>query len=115
MSIRYSIVQKKNPRDLTAPEKYYLSAKSVGKIDRDYLINDMLRYTSLTAEEASAALNYLLEGVPRFLKLGFYVNLGKLGSFRSTFNCKGSDTFEEATADKIKRIHSFSSSSGLCA
>jgi len=104
MSIRYSIVQRKNLLDLSAPEKYYLRAKSVGKIDRDYLIKDMLRYVSLTAEEASAALNYLLEAVPRFLKLGFYVNLGKLGSFKATLNSEGSDTMEEATSDKVKRI-----------
>ena len=105
MSVRYRIVSRKNLRDLTAPEKYYLREKSVGKIDRDYLISDMLRYVSLTEEEASAAINYLFEAVPRFLKLGFYVKLGKLGSFRATISSEGSETVEEATTEKVKRIH----------
>jgi len=104
MSVRYSVVQRKNLMDLTAPEKYYLRAKSVGQIDREYLIGDMLRYTSLTKEEASAAINYLFEAIPRFLKLGFYVRLGKLGSFRATLNSDGSDTFDGATPDKVKRV-----------
>ena len=104
MSVRYCIVPRKNLMNLSAPEKYYLRAKSVGKIDRDYLIKDMLRYVSLTQEEASSAINYLFEAVPRFLKLGFYVKLGTLGSFRATINSEGSETVEEATADKVKRI-----------
>jgi len=96
---------RKNPRDLTAQEKYYLRAKSVGKIDRDYLIKDMLRNVSLTQPEAAGAIDYLFEAIPRFLQLGFYVKLGLLGSFRATINCEGSDTVEEATVDKVKRIH----------
>ena len=105
MAVRYCIVPRKNPIKLEAPEKYYLRTKSVGKIDRDYLIKDMLRYVSLTPEEASAAINYLFEAVPRFIKLGFYVKLGTLGSFRATINSEGSETIEEATVDKVKRIH----------
>jgi len=104
MSVRYHVVQRKNPMDLTAPEKYYLRAKSVGKIDRDYLIKDMLRYVSLTQEEASSAINYLFEAIPRFLKLGFRVSLGTLGSFKATLNSEGSETLDEATVDKVKRI-----------
>jgi len=104
MSVRYRIVSRKNLRDLTAPAKYYLREKSVGQIDRDYLIKDMLRYASLTEEEASAAINYLFEAIPRFLKLGFNVKLGTLGSFRAIISCEGSATIEEATTDKVKRI-----------
>jgi len=104
MAVRYCVVPRKNPMDLEAPEKYYLRAKSVGKIDRAYLIKDMLRYTSLTQEEASSAINYLFEAVPRFVQLGFNVKLGLLGSFRATISSKGSDTIEEATVDKVKRI-----------
>lgn len=104
MSVRYSIVPRKNLLNLEAPEKYYLRSKSVGKIDRDYLIKDMLRYTSLTPEEASAAINYLFEAIPRFLQLGFYVKLGKLGSFRATINSRGVETIEEVTTDQVKNI-----------
>ena len=104
MSVRYCIMPRRNPRNLLASEKYYLRAKSVGKIDRDYLIKDMLRYVSLTPEEASAAINYLFEAVPRFLKLGFYVKLGTLGSFRATINSEGAEMVEEASTDLVKRI-----------
>ena len=63
----------------------------------------MVRNTSLTEEEAITGINYLFRAIPRFLELGFTVQLGKLGHFRIVFNCEGSDTIEEATPDKISR------------
>ena len=104
MSVRYCVVPRKNLRDLTAPEKYYLREKSIGLIDKDYLVKDMLRYVSLTKPEAEAAIDYLFEAVPRFLKLGFRVKLGLLGSFRATISSEGVETVEEATPDQVKRV-----------
>lgn len=105
MSIRYRVLPLKNPRDLTAPERFYLREKSIGRIGREYLIKDMVRNTSLTQAEAATGIDYLFEAVPRFLELGFTVQLGRVGYFTVTINSEGSDTMEEATVDKLKGIH----------
>ncbi len=105
MAIRYQVMSLSNPKDPEAPAKYYLINRNVGKVDRDYLIKDMVRHTSLTYQEASTAIDYLFESVPRLLELGFTVQLGKLGYFRLSIRSKGSDLKEEATPDKIKSIH----------
>lgn len=104
MSVRYCIQKKKNPSVLTAPEKYYLIQKSLGHINRKELIEDMVRNTSLTRKEAETGIDYLFEAFPRFLGMGFTVQLGELGYFRTTIRSEGSDTAEEAIPDKIKQI-----------
>lgn len=104
MSIRYCVQKRKNPSDLTAPEKYYLIQKSLGHINRKELIEDMVRNTSLTRKEAETGIDYLFEAFPRFLGMGFTVQLGELGYFRTTIRSEGSDIVEEATPDKIRQI-----------
>jgi len=105
MSVRYVSALLRNPHDENAPKKYYLIEKSVGNIDRDYLIRDMVRNTSLTRMEAATGIDYLFAAIPRFLELGFTVQLGALGYFRVSIKSEGSDVVEEATPDKIKSLH----------
>ena len=102
MSVRYVNAQLRNPQDPTAPRKFYLVGKSVGNVDRDYLIKDMVRNTSLTPMEAATGIDYLFSSIPRFLELGFTVQLGAMGYFKVMIQSEGSDTKDEATPDKIK-------------
>ena len=75
MSVRYVPIPLGNPMDPSEPKKFYVKAKSVGSIDRDYLIKDMVRNTSLTPMEAATGIDYLFNSIPRFLELGFTVQL----------------------------------------
>lgn len=105
MSVRYVQAQLGNPMDLTAPKKFYLLEKSVGNIDRNYLIKDMVRNTSLTMMEAATGIDYLFNAIPRFLELGFTVQLSDLGYFKVSIRSEGSDTAEEVSPDKIRSMH----------
>ena len=100
MSIFYKIQQRINPQDRNGNKKYYLIQRSAGYIGRRKLIEDMCHHTSLTPQEASAALDYFFDSVPKFLKLGFTVGLKGLGHFYTSIKSRGSDTPEEATAHK---------------
>ena len=102
MSVRYVTVALGHPQNPMAPKKFYLSDKSLGSIDRNYLINDMVRNTSLTPMEAATGIDYLFEAIPRFLELGFTVQLGELGYFKIFIRSEGSDTADEVTPDKIR-------------
>ena len=104
MAVRYNVVELGNPSDQTAPKKFYLIEKSVGSINREYLIKDMVRNTSLTQMEAATGIDYLFEAIPRFLELGFIVQLGRLGYFKVSIRSEGSDVEKDATPDKIKGI-----------
>ena len=102
MSVRYVNVLMGNPMDDSAPKKFYLIAKSVGNVDRNYLIKDMVRNTSLTPMEAATGIDYLFSAIPRFLELGFTVQLGDMGYFKVSIRSEGSDTQDKATPDKIQ-------------
>jgi predicted histone-like DNA-binding protein len=103
MSVHYVAQPRSNPKNPEASPKYYVVSKSIKPINREYLVDDMVRNTSLTEDEASAGINYLFKAIPRLLELGFTVQLGKLGYFRISFKSKSSDTKEAATPDKITR------------
>jgi len=103
MSIRYVVQQRKDPRDPAASPKYYLISKTFAAVDRNFLIKDMVKNTSLTANEAATGIDYLFDSIPKFLSMGFTVQLGNLGYFTIIINSEGSDTEQEATVDKIKR------------
>ncbi|MDH8702592.1 putative histone-like DNA-binding protein [Dysgonomonadaceae bacterium PH5-43] len=102
MAVHYVVQQKRNPGDEAAPKKYYLVAKSLPAVSRKVFINDMVRNTSLTSNEAATALDYLFDVLPHYLALGHTVQLGELGYFRVTLKSEGSENPEEATPDKIK-------------
>jgi len=105
MAVRYVTALLRNPQDPSAPKKFYLIEKSVGSVDRDYLIRDMVRNTSLTPMEAATAIDYLFSSIPRFLELGFTVQLGAMGYFKVSIKSEGSDMIEDAIPEKIKSMH----------
>jgi nucleoid DNA-binding protein len=60
----------------------------------------MCRHTSLTPQEASTALDYFFDSVPKFLKLSFTVGLKGLGHFYTWIRSIGSDISKQATNHK---------------
>ena len=103
MSIHYVVQPRKNLRQPDEAPKYYPVSKSLKPLGRDFLIKDMVKNTSLTYQEASSGIDYLFDSIPKYLSLGFTVQIGEIGYFRITFKTEGSETLEEVTADKIKR------------
>jgi len=103
MSIRYVVQKRKDPRDPAASPKYYLISKTFAAVDRNFLIKDMVKNTSLTANEAATGIDYLFDSIPKFISMGFTVKLGNLGYFTVGIKSEGSKTEKEATPDKIKR------------
>jgi len=97
------VKQKKNPKDLSADSKYYLVSKSFSPIDRDFLIRDMVSNTSLNFHEAATGIDYLFKAIPKYISVGHTVVIGKMGYFTVSIKSEGSDTEEEATAEKILR------------
>lgn len=104
MAIRYYVQPRECGHGGERRIRYYLITKSVGQIGREDLIRYMTQNVSLTASEATSALDYLLEIIPRFLRLGWRINLGDLGNIMTTIRSEGSQTPEEATVHKVKEI-----------
>lgn len=104
MAIEYIIQARESYYGEERKKRYFLIAKSSGRIGRQDLIEYMTQNASLTPSEASSALDYLLEAIPHFLRLGKRVDLGSLGSMKATIRSEGSDKKEDADVHKVREI-----------
>jgi Bacterial nucleoid DNA-binding protein len=104
MSLHYVVRKKRNGIDPSKSEKYYLIQKSLGRLGKKELVEDMVKHTSTTKQEAQSAIEYLFEAIPRLIQLGFTVHYEGIGYFCTTIQSEGCDTPEEANAVKKKAV-----------
>ncbi|GAB3827994.1 HU family DNA-binding protein [Hymenobacter jeollabukensis] len=104
MPIEYSLVQRGLPGTTTGPKKWYASVRSRGVTTERGMADKISRSTSLSSSDVKAALESLLQEIPRELAEGQIVQLGDLGSFRVTLQSDGTDTESAFTAAQIRKI-----------
>ena len=105
MSVTYSVMPRRNPRDPEAPHRYYPVVRSSGRIDQRGLARKGVKMSTMSAADLAAGLEVLLDLIPEELLEGKIVDLGDFGSFRLSVNAEGSDTEEEVTATNIKGVN----------
>ena len=105
MPLLFNKIERANPSQPTAPKKWYPVLKSMGLVKERQVAKLLVDETTLNAKEAEMAVSQLLKVVTNLLLAGNTVQLGDLGSFRVTVATEGSDTKEEATAQKIKKVN----------
>jgi len=103
MPITYKIVNRKNPRDRTAPGKYYLSAKASGHSDLRRIATRISEMSSLSTSDTMAVLENLLHVIPQELADGRIVELGDFGSLRLILNSSGVEDSKDASTQNILR------------
>lgn len=104
MPIYYDIQRRANPNDPEAPHKYFLIQKSLGTLDLDFFIEDIVKNKSLTKEEARTGIVYFFDAVRKYLKLGYNVNVKGIGRFYVGIKSEGSNAKEEANYHKKKAL-----------
>ncbi len=100
----YVVQSRKNPRDPQIPPKYYLIARSIENIGLEAITEEIALATSLTRGDVDNTIKSLLDIIPKYLKMGFNVNLGEFGSYRLTMRSEGSDESDEAVPAKVTHI-----------
>ena len=101
MSLKYSIVARKNPSDTNAPKKYYPQAQSVGIADFKSLARRIQKNTGQSYADVTGVLAALEDALPEELLAGKIVRLGSLGSFYTTYKTIPGETPEEVSAKNI--------------
>ena len=103
MALPLKIVKKRDPRDLTKPEKYYVATKATGEIN----FRDLSRITSqqCTVHEADcyAVLIALEHNIKDALSFGKIVRLGTLGSFQISISSYGAEIKKELNTASVKK------------
>ena len=104
MPIEYSLVERGLPGNATSPKKWYANARARGATNERGMAEKISRGTALSTPDVKAAIEALLQEIPRELADGQIVQLGDLGSFRVTLQSEGTDTKEEFTKERIRKV-----------
>ena len=102
MSVKFKVIQKRNPRDITAAPKSYAIAVSDGTVDIDRLSVLVGDGSTVRQNDIYAVIIGLVNVIQGELSEGRSVNLGKLGTFSISLSSDPSDTPEEVSASNIK-------------
>lgn len=101
MSIKYKVLPRKNPRDISAPEKFYAAAIADGDVDLDRLAELISYQCTVTATDCYAVLHSLEHNIIGELEQGRIVKLGRLGNFQVGISSEGKDSENEVTTTQI--------------
>jgi predicted histone-like DNA-binding protein len=99
MAIFYNLIRRKNPRDLSAPEKVYASVITSGKAELADLAAEIAENTTINAAEVEAALKLLEPAVIRRLSAGQSAGLGGLCTFYPRISSEGAESEEAFNAN----------------
>ena len=103
MSVKYKVLPRKNPQDMTAPEKFYAAAIADGEVDLDKLAEQISYQCTVTESDCYAVLLSLERNIISELEQGRIVKLGRLGNFQIGVSSEGRDTAEEVTSAAITK------------
>ncbi|MFY7743025.1 MAG: HU family DNA-binding protein [Flavobacterium sp.] len=101
MSVKFTTVQRRNPQELLAPEKFYASAIGDGEVGIEKLSRMISEQCTVTEADCLAVLASLEKQMVNQLEEGRIVRLGRIGSFQIGVSSLGMDTPEEVTSNSI--------------
>lgn len=102
MAIHYVLAQRVNPRDLTAPRKFYAVAKSRGEESVRQLATEISKRNGLSTADVFAVLESFIDLIPERIADGKIVRLGDFGSFSLTLSSEGTEKVEDFNSSLIK-------------
>jgi predicted histone-like DNA-binding protein len=103
MPVQYSLAEKGNPSDQSAPKKFYANAKSTGEVTFRSLSKEIAGgSTTVSDTDVLAVLNDLTKALAKHLSEGRIVRFGDFGSFSITLSSEGAETSEKFNSSLIK-------------
>jgi predicted histone-like DNA-binding protein len=103
MTVKYSIVPKKDPRNPTAPPRYYPSVRNSGRTDLRRIATRISQMCTVNTADTMAVLEAMLTIIPQELADGRIVELGDFGSYRLTVRGSGEADGKVVSAQNILR------------
>ncbi len=104
MSIRYSLVQRANPRDPQAAKKFYAVNQNTGEVDLRELSRIIAEISTVSEIDTMAVIEAFIKKVPELVADGKIVRLGDFGSFYITLQSEGAETADAFSPALIKKV-----------
>ncbi|MCK0203534.1 HU family DNA-binding protein, partial [Ornithobacterium rhinotracheale] len=86
MSIKYNVIQRRNPSKPEEPQKYYAVVASDGEMDIDQLVKQIEKFSALSEADIRGVIIALENVIQDALAAGKIVRLDKLGSLYATLS-----------------------------
>jgi len=104
MTVKFNVVERRNPSDPDAPKKYYPSIQSSGRVTARELAEMAAERSTLSTMDMMAAIEGFLAIIPQQLVRGNIVELGDFGSFWLKTTSEGCETAEEVRGSQIVSV-----------
>ncbi|MFY1046383.1 HU family DNA-binding protein [Chryseobacterium sp. GP-SGM7] len=103
MPVQYTLSEKGNPADQSAPKKFYATAKSTGEVTFRSLSKEIAgASTTVSDTDVLAVLNDLSKALAKHLSEGRIVRFGDFGSFSMRLSSEGAESAEKFNSSMIK-------------
>jgi len=103
MAVKLKAVQRVNPQDVTAPQKFYALAVGDGRTNLKRLARLIAMQCTVNRADCLAVLAALEDNIIMELQEGRIVELGELGTFQLGVSSMGSLTSEEVGSSSVKK------------
>lgn len=105
MSVKYKLVQKKNPAKRNENGKWYAIPSTTNRLSTRAVCKVVTRGSTIYPTEAETTFNLVCDGVPHELQQGNSVQLGNLGWLRLSIASEGVDDIAQFDAGSmIKKV-----------
>jgi predicted histone-like DNA-binding protein len=104
MTVKYTVVERGNPSDASAPKKFYPSISSSGRKSMRQLSGRIAEISTVSSTDTMAVIEAFLSVIPQELAAGNIVELGDFGSFWLKTTAEGAETAEAVRASQIKTV-----------
>ncbi|MFA8299471.1 MAG: HU family DNA-binding protein [Hyphomicrobiales bacterium] len=104
MSIKYKVIQRKNPSNPSSPVKYYGSIITSGRKDPRFISEEIADRSSLNIMDILATIEGFLQVIPKHLADGHIIDLGDFGSFRVTGRSEGVEEEKDFNSSNFKGL-----------
>ncbi|GAB6393748.1 MAG: DsbA family protein/DNA-binding protein [Bacteroidales bacterium] len=103
--MKYRLLQRKNPQQPTAPQKYYASAVNEGPFSLKEFAREIEGRSSLTRGDIENVLDNFVAECPTFLMLGYSLPLGDLGTLRLSLQSDGVAEPKDFNVSHIRKVN----------
>jgi predicted histone-like DNA-binding protein len=101
MTVKFNVVERRNPIDPSAPKKHYPSIQPTGRKNLRQLSKRIGEVSMVRRSDVLAILDAMLYVIPEELAEGYVVELGDFGSFWLRISGEGQESAEDVRPNHI--------------
>lgn len=103
MSVKYVLVERRNPLNPTQPKKFYAQAKSTGSVTLKQLGKEIAQRSTVNHADTVAVLEALTQVMVDNLSEGRIVRLGDFGSFQISISSEGAENEKKFNSSLVRK------------